>query len=128
MERLFCSHRRQTKKGERILKTIAREAAELGYRVRILKPFKSDWPAYVDTHLDQAEQKQATTLVYPVVIAGNGPRNLQSNELVNLIWLPVDNLPQNIIPHHKRKILETVRRVEEVKIKDLILDPQEKKY
>ncbi len=102
------------RKGERILKAIARQAAEVGFRVRILKPFKSDFPSYVDANLDQDTQKQATTLVYPVVIAGRGPKGLESNEVLNARWLPVDQLPTNMIPHHTRKILETVGRLEKL--------------
>lgn len=102
------------RKGERILRTIARQADEVGFRVRVLAPFRSDFPSYVDSGKDQDPEKQATTLVYPVVIAGGAKDevpNIKSNEVDSPKWVSVDNLPGNIIPHHARKISETINRL-----------------
>ena len=99
-------------KGERLSTTIARQAAEVGHRIRIVRPFKSDFPAYVDSTLDQDPLKQATTMVYPVLVAGQGPEDMESGEVSNPRWVRIDKLPENIIPHHKNKILRVVERLE----------------
>lgn len=103
------------RKGERILRTIARQADEVGFRVRVLAPFRLDFPSYVDSSIDQDPEKQATTLVYPVVIAGGAKDempNIKSDEVDNPKWVSVNNLPENIVPHHARKISETINRIE----------------
>jgi hypothetical protein len=102
------------RKGEHIIRTIARQADEVGSRVRVLAPFRLDFPSYIDSSTDQDPEKQATTLVYPVVIAGgtkNEVPDIKSNEVDSPRWVSVNNLPENIIPHHARKISETINRL-----------------
>lgn len=105
------------RKGEHIIRTIARQADEVGFRVRVLAPFKLDFPSYVDSSRDQDPEKQATTLVYPVIVAGGAGlkvSGIKSNEVDNPRWVSVNNLPENIIPHHARKISETVKRISSI--------------
>lgn len=104
---------------DRILKTIARQADEIGFRVRVLRPFLSDFPSYVDSSKNQDPEKQATTLVYPVVIAGGASTKaklpiIKSDEVDNPRWVSVNNLPENMIPHHARKISETIKRISSI--------------
>ena len=54
-------------------------------------------------------------MVYPVLIAGCGPKDLESDEVSNPRWINIDNLPENIIPHHKNKIREAIERLETFK-------------
>ena len=98
-------------KAERLLKTIARQAAQVGYRVQIIEPFNSEFPAYVDSDLKQAPNKQATTIGYPVKIVGK-IFGMESDEVSNPRWVSVNNLPENIISNHKRKILKVVDKLE----------------
>ena len=109
----ICTIGGRQRKGEILLGTIARQAAEVGLRVRVAKPFNSSFPSYVDSSLNQDPQFQATTSTIPVLIAGSTPENLKSKEVGRPKWYKVDSLPENIIPHHKTKILITVDRLNE---------------
>lgn len=99
-------------KGETLEQTIARQATEIGVEAAVIPPFDPELPAFVDSSLDQDPTKQATTLTYPVAIVG-GELNINTDEVSNPRWVAINNLPENIIPHHKNKILEVVERLEQ---------------
>lgn len=102
-EKKICLIGGRQLKGETLGDTIRRQAGEIGVReAKIISPFTDKKFPYVDSGLEQDFLKQATTITVPMEIVRGKPT--AGEEVGDPFWCPVDNLPGEIIFHHKEKI------------------------
>ncbi len=109
-EGTWCLIGGRQRKNESLADLIKRQAAEIGVEVGVIGPFSPNFPATVEDRLNQDSEKQATTLVYPVKIV-SGEVVAKSEEVGELKWFPIGNLPSGINPDHESKILNVTQKL-----------------
>lgn len=72
---------------------INRQATELKVKVKIISPFDSNFPAFIDDRSTQDKTKHPISLVYPVVITSGKVRE-EGEEYNGYKWFPIDKLPE----------------------------------
>jgi len=98
-------------KNEIVKETIQRQAKELGLEVSIISPFTYDFPAWVNSRLDQDQTKQPVCSVYPVRIT-HGTIMKEGKEYSNYEWFPIDKLPSTMAYDHKFEVDVAIKQLE----------------
>lgn len=79
--------------GESLNQAIDRQADDLKVKVKILPPFNSNFPSFIDDQKNQDKTKSPLSFVYPVEIKSGEVRE-EGKEYKCYEWFPINNLPQ----------------------------------
>lgn len=98
-------------KEEIVEETIHRQADDLGIKVKIIPPFESNFPAWVNDNPLQDKTKHPCTSTYPVKIISGNMRE-EGEEYKGYKWFPVDRLPDEMAySGHRFQILRTLEQL-----------------
>ena len=95
--------------GETIKKAIDRHALDLGVKVRIIEPFNSNFPAFIEDNLKQDKTKQPLGLVFPAEILAGKIRQ-EGKEFKGFKWFPINKLPK-LAYDHKNEVITTLKKL-----------------
>ncbi len=99
-------------KGETLQQAIDRQASELGIEVKVISPFSSNVPTYINDNPNQDPTKHPDSITYPVKIISGKVKD-RGKEYCEYRWVPVD--PTEKIPKlnygHRTQLLETIKQL-----------------
>lgn len=78
---------------ESLKRAIDRQAEDLDVKVRIIPPFDSNFPSFIDDQKDQDKTKSPLSFVYPTEIV-SGEIRQEGEEYAGYKWFPIDKLPK----------------------------------
>ncbi len=79
--------------GESLNQAIDRQAEDLKVKVKIIPPFDSNFPSFIDDQKNQDKTKSPLSLVYPVEIKSGEVRE-EGEEYKCYEWFSINNLPK----------------------------------
>lgn len=94
---------------ESLEQAIDRHAKDLKVKVKIISPFASNFPCFIDDRNTQDETKHPISLIYPVKIISGKVRD-EGEEYKGFKWFPIDKLP-NIAYGQKLQIKKTFEKL-----------------
>ncbi len=94
---------------ETLKKAIDRHAKDLAVKVKILAPFNSNFPSFIDDRNNQDKTKHPISLIYPVKIISGVVRD-EGDEYKGFKWFPINQLPK-IAYGQKKQIQKTIERM-----------------
>lgn len=94
---------------ESLKQAIDRHARDLGVKVKIISPFESNFPCFIDDRNTQDETKHPISMVYPARIVSGKVRN-EGEEYRGFEWFPIDKLPE-IAYGQKLQIKKTIEKL-----------------
>jgi ADP-ribose pyrophosphatase YjhB (NUDIX family) len=101
------------RKGGSLKDAVDRQAREVGLRVRVIRPFGYNFPAWVEDSEKQDTTKQATTCLYPVEILSGKPK--RGREAKNPTWVSANDLPNGFLFDQREKIVKVLKQLEKYK-------------
>lgn len=96
-------------KKETLEHTIERHVKDLGVKIRILPPFNSNFPSFIDDRKTQDETKHPISIIYPAEITSGRVRE-EGEEYQGFKWFPVNKLPK-IAYGQKLQIQKTIEQL-----------------
>lgn len=97
-------------KGESLDKAIHRHVLDLGIKVKIIPPFNSNFPIFIDDRTDQDKTKHPISLIYPAIVV-SGKIKEEGMEFKGYKWFPLDELPK-IAYGQKLQIKKTIEKLD----------------
>lgn len=79
--------------GELLKQAIERQAEDLRIKVKIILPFNSNFPSFIDDQKNQDETKSPLSFVYPVEIVSGEVRE-EGEEYKGYKWFSINNIPK----------------------------------
>ncbi len=79
--------------GETLKQAIDRQAADLKVKVKIIPPFNSNFPSFIDDQKNQDKTKSPLSFVYPVEIV-SGEARKEGEEYKGFKWFPINEIPE----------------------------------
>lgn len=101
--------------GETLADTIKRQADDLTVKVKVMKPFTPNFPAWIYDKPGQDKTKQSLTHVYPVKIVSGKVRE-EGEEYKGFEWFPAGDLPE-IAYDQAKEIIMAIKQLENFKEK-----------
>lgn len=99
--------------GETLEKAIHRHVSDLGIRVKIIPPFNSNFPTFIDDRINQDKTKHPISLIYPAKIISGKVRE-EGEEYKGYKWFPINKLPK-IAYGQKLQIQKTIEQLKRLK-------------
>lgn len=94
---------------ETLEQAIDRHARDLKVKVKIISPFESNFPVFIDDRNTQDETKHPISMIYPVKIVSGQVRD-EGEEYKGYKWFPIDKLPK-IAYGQKLQIKKTIEKL-----------------
>lgn len=110
----WCIIGGRVRKNETLAQAINRHARDLEIKVKIISPFESNFPAFIDDRNTQDETKYPISMIYPVKIISGKVRD-EGMEYKDYKWFPIDKLPK-IAYGQKLQIKKTIEKLQKGKI------------
>ena len=98
--------------GESIKEAIDRQASDLEVKVKIIPPFNSNFPSFIDDQENQDKTKSPLSFVYPAEIVSGEVRE-EGEEYKGYKWLSIDKLPE-IGYGQKLQIEKTIEQLKKI--------------
>lgn len=94
---------------ESLKQAIERHVKDLGVKVKIISPFGSNYPAFIDDRDTQDKTKHPISMIFPVIIVSGKMRD-EGEEYKSYKWFPINKLPR-IAYGQKQQIEKTIEKI-----------------
>lgn len=98
--------------GETLKQTIDRQAEDLKVKVKVISPFNSNFPSFIDDQKNQDRTKSPLSFVYPVAIVSGEVRE-EGEEYKGYKWFPINKVPKTGYGQ-KKQIEKTIKHLKKL--------------